>query len=63
MWKRTSHRSERVMSQSSTPEMVGPRVRMDKMTSVQQNREMSYENPKHDEASVSQREAWNLIIF
>lgn len=40
------------MSQSYTPEMDEAPLSMDKMTSVQQNREMKHENPKHDEAST-----------
>lgn len=42
------------MSQSTTPEKVEPHVSMDKMASVQHNREMNHENPKHDEAPVNQ---------
>lgn len=39
--------------------MVEPHVSMD-MASVQQNREMNYENPKHDEGSDHLQPAtWN----
>ena len=48
-WWRTNQSAGGVMSQ--TPEMVEPHISMDKMASVQQNREMNHENPKHDEGS------------
>lgn len=51
------------MSQSKTPEMVEPHVSIDRMASVQQNREMNHENPKRDETHVKQPATWNSTLF